>query len=174
MSIERDLEFLYQVGTLRNMARGWQQHFGGLVPSSVAEHSFRIVWLDIAESKTSDHSYVPKMYVKIDESRATAETFEKTSIEDCVQVIEEFDRRDSIEAKIVKDADNLDIDLEMKEIEETGNQLVRKWADTRRIVRDEKLYTESAKKIWDAIQTSDVSRWHLKNNKWYKMPEAGK
>jgi hypothetical protein len=89
-------------------------------------------------------------------------------------VLHDYEDRDSIEAKIVKDADNLDVDMELKELDEQGSKLPAKWATNRKLVRDEKLYTESAKKIWDAIQTSDPSSWHMNNNKWIKIPDAGK
>ena len=66
-------------------------------------------------------------------------------------------RLDALEAKIVKDADNLEVDIELKELEERGSQLPKKWQAVRRMVRDEKLYTQSAKELWDEIQKADVS-----------------
>ena len=91
------------------------------------------------------------------------------------ETLHQYEERDSIEAKIVKDADNLDVDLELKEIEEMGlvNQPNGKKLN-RRMVRDTKLYTESAKKIWDEIQNSDPSNWHRNMNKWITDPNAGK
>jgi len=52
--------------------------------------------------------------------------------------------------------------------------LPTKWAIIRKKVRDEKLYTQSAKDLWDKIKISDVSKWHLDSNKWLKVPNAGK
>jgi 5'-deoxynucleotidase YfbR-like HD superfamily hydrolase len=197
MSIERDVEFLYEIGTLRNMPRGWTQHLGEGTASDL-EHAMRVAWLalmlarregkgdeakilkmalahDLAETRVSDLSYVQKVYVKnADEAGAVRDQFSETSLPDFVDVIREFEDRDCIEAKIVKDADNLDIDLEIKEFEEKGHELAKKWAGFRRKVRDEKLYTQAAKDFWDAIQTSDPSSWHLVMNKWLKVPEAGK
>ena len=90
------------------------------------------------------------------------------------KTLEEYEKRETIEAKIVKDADNLDIDIELKELEERGSQMPKKFAWNRRMVRDEKLYTQSARDLWDAIQTSDPASWHTAANKWVKMPNAGK
>jgi len=197
MSDSRDIDFLYEIGSLRNVPRGWRQHLGFDVASDL-EHTYRLIWLallisrmekqgdenviikmglvhDIAETRTSDHSYVQKVYVTADEARAADDMFKNTMFGDLREVLKQYEHRDSIEAKIVKDADNLDIDLELKEIEEMGSKLPGKWDKlNRRMVRDTKLYTESAKKIWDQIQDSDPSNWHRNMNKWLTDPNAGK
>lgn len=129
---------------------------------------------DIAETRVSDHSYVQKVYVQSDEAQATRDMFAGTKLGGFISIIEAYERRDTIEAKIVKDADNLDIDLELKELEEKGHQLPIKWRGLRRMIREEKLYTESAKHIWDEIQMADVSSWHITMNKWLRIPSAGK
>jgi len=197
MSNERDIDFLYEIGSLRNVPRGWRQHLGFDVASDL-EHTYRLIWLaiiisrmekmgdeskiikmalvhDVAETRTSDLSYVQKVYVKADEHKAADDMFAGTIVADYRKTIEEYESRDSIEAKIVKDADNLDIDLELKEIEELGSKLPGKWTqNNRKLVREQKLYTESAKKLWDEIQTSDPSNWHRNMNKWLTDPNAGK
>jgi hypothetical protein len=89
------------------------------------------------------------------------------------EILREYEERKSIESKIVKDADNLDIDIELKELEERGSLLPKKWVGFRRRVRNEKLYTKTAKKIWDLIAKSDPASWHMKANKWVKSPKAG-
>ncbi|MBX4191562.1 MAG: HD domain-containing protein [Candidatus Doudnabacteria bacterium] len=196
MSANRDIDFLYEIGSLRNVPRGWRQHLGFDVASDL-EHTIRLIWLaliisrmeksgdenkiikmalvhDVAETRVSDLSYVQKVYVKADEHKAADDMFKDTIIADYREIIAEYEKRESIESKIVKDADNLDIDIELKEIEELGSQLPEKWAGNRRLVRDTKLYTESAKKLWDQIQESDPSSWHMKSNKWIVDPTAGK
>lgn len=194
---KRDIEFLFEIGSLRNIERGWRQHFGMKVANNL-EHGFRVAFLalliarsedvkneekilkmalvhDVGESRTTDLSYIQKVYVNADEDKAAHDLFQETNFNDLYKdILHEYEARQSIEAKIVKDADNLDIDLELKELEEQGSKLPAKWKGFRRKVRDEKLYTESAKKIWDLIQTVDVADWHLIANKWQKMPNAGK
>ncbi|MBI2514850.1 HD domain-containing protein [Candidatus Wolfebacteria bacterium] len=194
---QRDIEFLFEIGSLRNMSRAWTQSLG-MDSASISEHTFRVVWLaliiarmegvkneekimkmalvhDLAESRTGDANYTQALYAKRDEDAAARDIFNRTALLDFYKnIFLEYEKRKSVEAKIVKDADNLDIDLETKEFDERGSKLPRKWAGFRRKVRDEKLYTESAKKIWDLIQDADPSDWHLKNNKWIKMPEAGR
>lgn len=196
MSTPRDLELLFEIGSLRHVCRGWRQHLATNCASDL-EHTVRVVFLaltlarkegvsneelilkmalthDIAETRVSDHSYIQKVYVVSDEARAAHDMFTGTTLTDMENIIAAFESRESIEAKIVKDADNLDIDLELKELEETGHQLPEKWRKFRRLIRDEKLYTESAKKMWDEIQKADPSSWHIAANKWVKIPNAGK
>ena len=195
MSIDRDLELMYEIGSLRNVPSGWRQHLATACASDL-EHTVRVAYLalaiarneglnndvvilkmalthDIAETRVSDHSYVQKVYVSADEEKAAHEMFADTSLLDLKESLFAYDRRDSIEAKIVKDADNLDIDLELKEMEEKGHTLPVKWREFRRVIRDQKLYTQTAKAMWNAIQTSDPSSWHRACNKWLRVPKAG-
>ncbi len=194
---DRDLEFLFETGSLRNVQRGWRQHFG-MDCANDLEHSFRVAMIalmlarkegvkneekvlkmalihDLAESRTADHDYISKVYVTADEERAAKDLFEGTILADLErEVLAEYEERQSLEAKIVKDADNLDVDIEMKEIADRGSKLPGKWAAFRKMVRDEKLYTESAKEMWNSLQGADPASWHLRANKWLKIPDAGK
>lgn len=194
---KRDLDFLYELGSLRNVQRGWRQHVGMDVANDL-EHSLRVSWIamilarmegvhndekiikmalvhDIAETRVSDLSYVQKAYATADEQAAADDLFRGTSLEDLnSEILHEYKERKSIESQIVKDADNLDLDLEMRELEERGSQLPKKWYNMRKSLRDEKLYTESAKKLWDMIQKVDIDEWHISYNKFNKFPDAGR
>lgn len=195
MNSSRDVEFLFEIGSLRNVPRGWRQHLG-MDCASDLEHTMRVVWLalilsrregkgdeakilkmalvhDLAETRTSDHSYVQKVYVESDEERAAHDLLEQTRVADFEEILKEYEHRECIEAKLVKDADNLDIDLELKELEEQGSQLPKKWQTTREMIRREKLYTDAARAFWDEIQTADPASWHMRSNKWLKIPSAG-
>ena len=193
----RDLEFLYEIASLRFIPRAWIQHLGVPVASTL-EHTIRVIYLslliaheegvkksdekiikmalvhDAVEARTADLAYVHKVYSKQDEKRAASDMFSSTSFGDLHEYLKLYEKRDSIEAKIVKDADNLDIDLELMELEEQGSKLPPKLRVMRKMVRNKKLYTKTAKKMWDAIQKSDPAAWHLKSNKWYKVPSAGR
>ena len=193
---KRDLEFLFEVGSLRHIPRAWIQHLG-LQVASTLEHTIRVIFLslliareekkgdeatiikmalvhDITETRTADLAYVHKVYAKLDEKRAARDLFAETSFNDLYEVLKKYEKRDSIEAKIVKDADNLDCDLELKEMQEIGSRLPAKLAPMRRMVRDKKFYTKTAKRLWDAVQTENVAAWHLKANKWKQVPNAGR
>lgn len=192
----RDLEFFYEIGSLRHLTRDWLQHLATDCANDL-EHSFRVIFIalaiarregvgneekimkmallhDIAETRTSDLSHVQKMYVTVDEPRALHDMFVGTIFSDFEALALEYKRRDTIEAKIVKDADNLDVDIELRELEEKGHQLPKKWQELRQLVRNEKFYTNSAKALWDEIQTSDPAAWHLGVGKWLELPNAGR
>ncbi len=196
MTNDRDLDFLFEIGSLRHVPRGWRQHLGFDIASDL-EHAYRVMWLaliisrmekagdenkiikmalvhDVPETRVSDLSYVQKVYVKADEEKAADDIFKDTLVSDYREVFREFEARESIEAKIVKDADNLDIDIELKELEEQGSKLPEKFGTQRMNLRNEKLYTESAKQLWDKIQNADPSNWHRTMNKYITNPDAGK
>jgi len=140
----RDIEFLFEIGSLNNLQRGWEQHFG-MKCASIPEHTIRVIWLaliiarreggadenkiikmglvhDISETRTADQSYVQKVYVEADEDKSAKDLFSNTNLEDFYEdALLEYEKRESLEAKIVKDADNLDIDMELKELEERGS-----------------------------------------------------
>ncbi len=192
----RDLDFLFEVGSMRNIPRAWIQHLG--VPcASNLEHMMRVVFLalliarregkgdentivrmalvhDLPETRTADLAYVHKVYTETADDRAARDLFAGTSFGDFEKIHTKYEKRDSIEARIVKDADNLDIDIELKELEEQGHKLPAKWRAMRKFVRDKKLYTKTAKKLWDDLQKANVAQWHMKANKWKKIPTAGR
>jgi len=192
----RDLDFLFEMGSMRNIPRAWVQHLGVPVASNL-EHMMRVIFLalliarregkgdentiirmalvhDLAETRTADLAYVHKVYTDTYDARAAHDLFAGTTFTDFDAAHDTYEKRDSIEAKIVKDADNLDIDLELKEFEEQGHKLPGKWKAMRKFVRDKKLYTKTAKKLWDELQKADVSQWHMEANKWKKIPTAGR
>jgi len=129
---------------------------------------------DLPETRTADLAYVHKVYSQTDDARAARDLFAGTSFTDFEDIHARYEKRDTIEAKIVKDADNLDIDLELKEFEEQGHKLPAKWKAMRKFVRDKKLYTKTAKKLWDDLQKANVAQWHMEANKWKKLPNAGR
>ena len=195
--MHHDLDLLFEIGSLRYVPRGWLQHLATHCASDL-EHSVRVVFLalilarrsgqkldeskitlmallhDVAETRVSDLSYVQKVYVKADEPGALADMFAGTVLTGFIDVVTAYERRDTQEAKIVKDADNLDIDIELKELEEQGHNLPKKLHNLRKMIRDKKLYTDEARAMWDEIQTADPSQWHISANKYLTIPEAGR
>ncbi|MEK7557227.1 MAG: HD domain-containing protein [Patescibacteria group bacterium] len=195
--LRRDIEFLYEMGSLRNLPRSWRQTLG-IDCANDLEHTLRVMWLalilarregvkdegkvlkmamahDIAETRTGDTNYIFAVYAKNDEEQAEKDIFANTSLTDFASdVLHEYRQRRTLAAKIVKDADNLDVDLEMRELEQKGSKLPQKLQKFRRLVRQKKLYTQAAKDLWDALDSVDVADWHLTANKWLKMPTAGR
>ncbi len=192
---KRDIEFLFEISSLNNMARGWTQHTG-MRTASVPEHTYRMMWIalllakaesadegktlrmafihDIAETRVSDLSYVQKVYVNADEELAVKEMFAGPSFEGYTSLLEEYERRECVEAKIIKDADNLDVTLEMKELASRGSDVAKRWIQEMRPMVKEKLYTNSARELWDALLIADPDDWHIQTNKFTRQPNAGK
>lgn len=194
--MKRDIEFLFEIGSLRNVPRAWQQVLTGKV-QNVAEHLFRatmIAWIiataekanvikvlkmclihDMAESRTNDIAPIHRDYVTRHEKLAETHIFQDTILEkEAMVLLKEYDDRESLEAKIVKDADNLDVDLELKELARIGDSVAIGYQkDTRPVIRAEKLYTKTAKRLWDEIQKADSNAWHTALTRNYIKSKKG-
>ncbi len=181
--MSRDLEFLYEIGCLRRQQRSWSQF---LYPDAASntDHTFRVVWTslilakkenikdtekvmkmalvhDVPESRTGDTNYLSRQYVKENNPQAFADIFSGTVLENEFKDLwHEYETRETMEAKIVKDADTLDIDLELAEAMALGNPLGEIFRDHRKLVA-KMLTTKAAKEMWEEIQTSDPHAWHL-------------
>jgi putative hydrolase of HD superfamily len=78
----------------------------------------------MSESRSGDLHYVSRQYSSRDESKAIQDTLGQTILEkELIELWEEYEEKKTKEAQIVKDADNLDVDLELKEQEERGHNL---------------------------------------------------
>lgn len=184
MSIKRDVELLYELGAIRLIPRQWQRFHLAHV-QNLAEHHFRVTWLalmiaakegqgdtakimkmaivhDIAESRTGDVDYIARQYVKRDEEKAIKDMLSGTALEkEFLAIWEEYEQRESIEAKIVKDADNLDVDMDLREQGSMGRTLAEEWEQQRHYVGETKLYTKTAKRLHKAIWTHSPHDWHI-------------
>lgn len=181
----RNLEFLYEIGTIRFIPRIWRQ-FLNKDFANLSEHIFRVMWIaiiiakeekadidkvikmalvhDIVESRNSDVHYLSRMYTQRDDETAIRDILKDTSIEkEFLDIFNEYEARKSIEAKIVKDADNLDVDIELQEQYVNGIKVKEDF----QVIRDrvyEILFTDTAKKIWKEIQNSNPHDWHVNGN----------
>ena len=188
--MKNDINFLYEIGSLRKIPRAWQQVLTGKV-QNISEHIFRvtmIAWIialaekadvskvlkialihDIAESRTGDIAFMHRDYVERNEELANKHIFDKTLLEnDAVALLEEYEKRESLESRIVKDADNLDVDLELCELMKIGDSAAQKMRSTHKHnIKKKKLYTKTAKRMFDEIQKNDPNEWHQKlTDKW--------
>ena len=183
MDLKRDLEFIYEAGSLRFVQRTWRQFLNSDF-QNVAEHTLRVMWIslilakrenvkdidkvikmalihDLIETKTGDVNYLSKQFTKRFEEQAVEETLKDTSIEELKHLWYEYKKRESIESKIVKDADFLDIDVELQEQSMKGNNIKRELQPIREAVY-QKLFTKSAKELWKLIQQSNPHERHIK------------
>jgi len=187
-NIKRDIEVLFEIGTFRYLDRVWKQ-FLNMGVANCAEHSFRVAWValtlaryekdvdfekllkmalvhDLAESRTGDVNYISRQYTKRMESEAVSDIFKNTSHDnEMIEICKEYEERKSLEAKIVKDADTIDVDLELQELSSKGSSLGRLWKKHRKEFVYPKIYTKMAKKFWSEIVKADPHDWHVKSSK---------
>lgn len=181
----RDVEFLFEMGNIRLIDRMWRR-FHGQNFANLAEHHFRMFWIamiiaaneknvdtgklakmvlvhDIAESRTGDVDYLARQYVERNEELGIQDMLAETAIEkEFYALWQEYETRETIEAKIAKDADNLDVDLELAEQAYVGGRLHQELGNNRLYVSENKLYTETAKKLFKQIISADPHDWHTK------------
>lgn len=191
MSLSHDIDFLFEVGTLRYVQRQWRQFLNPDF-ANLSEHTLRVIWIaliiaqrekakntgkivkmalvhDLSESRSVDVHYLSRQYVERNENQAVADTLNKTAVEkEFLDLLQEYEERKSVESRIVKDADNLEVDLELREQSARGFQLPRDFSKMRKHVSQTKLYTKTAKKMWQQIQKTNPNDWHLKGNNRFK------
>src|SRR3990167_5189773 len=184
MSMDRDIEFLYEIGTLRFTPRQWQRFLNADF-ANLAEHHFRVIWValiiakyekadsnkvlkmalvhDICESRTGDADYLSRQYVQRNEELGLKDMLAKTILEkdEFINLWREYENLESLEAKIVKDADSLDVDFELNEQEIRGFKLKHAWKNQRGWVSKNRLRTKTAKKLLEKLQKSDPNAWHI-------------
>ena len=132
---------------------------------------------DLGESRAGDIAFMHREYVTRHEELAEKHIFKNTMLEkETVTLLKEYNERQSLEAKIVKDADNLDVDLELNELAKIGDtSAIGMLKDHRPHVRAQKLYTKTAKKMWDEIQKTNPNAWHQKlTGKWVRSKRGAK
>ncbi|MFA4931177.1 MAG: HD domain-containing protein [Patescibacteria group bacterium] len=180
---KRDIEFLYEMGTIRYVQRTWRQFLGADF-ANLAEHTYRVAWIalviaknegvedigkvlkmalvhDISESRAGDVHYLSRQYVVRKEEEAIEDMLANTALaSDFIDLWKEYEKRECIEARVVKDADNIDIDMELIEQRANGCELWKNKYEMRKKVSETKLYTKTAKQIWDQLYDSDPHAWH--------------
>lgn len=182
---------------MRKIPRAWQQILMGKV-QNISEHIFRmtmVAWViaiaekadvakvlkicllhDLTESRTLDIAFMHRSYVERHEELATKDIFAGTILEkEAELLLKEYNKRESLEARIVKDADNLDVDLELKELSRIDTVALGMAVGHRPKIKAKKLYTKTAKKMWDEIQKSNPNNWHqVLTNKWIDNKKSAK
>ena len=156
--------FLFEVGMLKKTPRTGYQ-FLGSGSESVADHSFRMAIIgyvlaceipeadknktvliclfhDLHEARTGDQNYVNKRYNTIDEEKAVSHmTSGLTFGHEIKRLTNEFNSGKSIEASIAKDADQIDLILELKQQKDLGNKYADEWLyyAKKRLIHDKSL-----------------------------------
>ncbi len=182
--IKPDINFLFEMGSIRFISRMWQRFLNGDF-ANLAEHHFRMFWIamviasregnvdtgkiakmvlihDIAESRAGDVDYLARQYVERNEELAIHDMLAGSSLEtEFLSLWEEYETRETLESRIVKDADNLDVDFELAEQASKGLTLKNLWEEPRAFVAKEKLYTKTAKEIFNQLIDANPHEWHM-------------
>jgi len=189
------MNFLFEVGMLKKTPRTGYQ-FLGSGEESVAEHSFRTAVIgyilalqepqadtgktalmclfhDLHEARTGDRNYVNKRYMTVDERSAIRDLVGETPFADeIISIIREFNAGETLEARISRDADQLDLMMELKIQHDLGNKYAEDWLHyaVKRIV------TEKGKKMALAILKTDSTDWWFdkRTDLWVNGPENNK
>jgi putative hydrolase of HD superfamily len=111
---------------------------------------------DLPEARTGDMNYVNKKYVEVDEEKAVRELTAGLFFgSDIKEIINEFNRKETKEALIALDADQIALILQLKEYGDLGNKYSGEWIKYAR----RRLSTKEAKKLAGEIIKTDSSNW---------------
>jgi len=113
---------------------------------------------DFPEARTGDFNAVNKLYNQADEKKALQEAYFGLPFEEEVLTLfEEYRKNETLEAKIVHDADTLDLMVQLKEQKDLNNPFAERWlAYARR-----RLILEESKRLAEAILETEWCAWWL-------------
>ncbi len=167
--------------------------FLGSGAESVAEHIFRTVYIgytlgrlaenvdtdkiikmclfhDLPEARTGDLNYVNKKYVRSDINKAVDDLAETLPFgEEIRGLILEFEKEETVEAKLAHDSDQLELILALKEYKDLGNTYADEWIE----FALKRLSTDIARELARTILETDSSLWWFsdKSDWWVKGKE---
>jgi putative hydrolase of HD superfamily len=170
--------FLFEVGMLKRTPRSGFQ-FLGTGAESVAEHIFRTSYIgyalgkmdesintdrlikmclfhDLPEARTGDLNYVNKKYVEANETKAIEDLARTVPFGNEIrELIREFTEGKTEEARLARDADQLEFILALKEYKDLGNTYAEEWLE----FSLKRLQTAAAKELARTILETDSSLW---------------
>ncbi|NLY41980.1 MAG: HD domain-containing protein [Desulfovibrionales bacterium] len=181
---KRIADFIFELGMLRKTPRTGYQ-FLGSGAENVAEHSFRTAMIgymlaqksgadvartvllclfhDVHEARIGDFNYVNHIYNTSDPEQALNHALEGTGLRmDALDMWHELEAKNSLEACLAQDADQLDLIANLKEEQDLGNSYATKWLE-HAVLR---LKTKIAQECAEALLTTDHTDW------WFKRPDA--
>lgn len=188
MNYDPIADFLYEAGMLAKTPRSGF-FFLGSGEQSVAEHINRVCYIgfvlasldpdadmskvlkmcllhDLPEARVSDLNYVHQKYNDRHEDRALQDSLSALPFKEGMKaVFDEYEKRESAEAKIAKDADNLEWIISLKEQVDIGNKRAESWIPS----AVKRLKTDGAKKLAEKILEIDSDHWWFgdKEDSWW-------
>lgn len=184
----RDIaNFLFEVGMLNRTPRSGFQ-FLGSGEQSVAEHLLRVSYLaftmgrlvpdadadrllrmcllhDLVEARTGDLNYQNKKYVHSDERKALQDLAKTLPFGDeILELHEEFEHGETLEARLARDCDQLETLLFLKEQRDIGNPQSDEWIPFALQRLSEEISQQLAQKI---LQTHSSDWWFGERDDWW-------
>jgi putative hydrolases of HD superfamily len=172
------INFLFEACTLKRLKRTGWQILGGGNEESIAEHSYMVavfsyilaeklkakiekvlimaLFHDFSETRTGDIYKLADLYVKADENKADRDSFGQLPKEyKSKPLIEKYKSYNTLESKIVHDADNLALIIELKLLIENGNENAKEWLRANM----ERLKLPESKILGEEISKSNSQDW---------------
>lgn len=182
---EKVVDFVYETSIHSKTPRSglW---FLGSGQQSVAEHLFHTAMIayslahfapqadknkivlmalfhDIGEGRTSDHNYVHQRYGRLAEKEAVKDIASSLPFgAEIQQLFEEEQARETLEARLVKDADQLEWITTLRAEETKGNLKAKRWID----IALKRLKTDAGKKLGKLIAKTHPDSW------WFDAKDA--
>ncbi len=187
----RIVNFLYEIGTMRKLMRMHRQVLlTDDMSDSITSHSYRVAMIswflakeedadpyktvmmsllhDVGEIRSNDHNWIHKKYIKIFNNEINEEQLGSLPYPDLKNFIDEYEKRESKEAILAKEADLLDQILLLREYEWSGNKEAHVWlygkGSAKVNAQLEKLKTDIGKQLGKMIYEINPSDWW--NNLW--------
>lgn len=172
-------DLFHEAGMLRHTPRSGYA-FLGSGNESVAEHSYRMsvigfalarladadagrvlqlcLFHDLHEARTGDFNYVNHRYNSSRAREALADAVDGTGLEaDILGALDEFEARETLEARLARDADQLDLICNLKAELDKGNAFAAQWLES----AVQRLQTPWARDLAEELLAADHNRW------WY-------
>ena len=186
-SIQGIVNFIFEASVLQNMQRSGNV-FLGSGKQTVGSHIFRTILIgfllsklanadtgkvmqmclfhDIEETRTGDLNYLQQKYVKSDDRKALENAVDNLpSKDDILELVNEYEALKTIEAKLAKDADTLELLFYLKEELDKGNLQAENWINH----AQKRLITDVAKKLLPSLKnTKYYDWWYNLSNEWDK------
>jgi putative hydrolase of HD superfamily len=186
-SIQGIVNFIFEASVLQNMQRSGNV-FLGSGKQTVGSHIFRTILIgfllsklanadtgkvmqmclfhDIEETRTGDLNYLQQKYVKSDDRKALENAVDNLpSKDDILELVNEYEALKTIEAKLAKDADTLELLFYLKEELDKGNLQAENWINH----AQKRLITDVAKKLLPGLKnTKYYDWWYNLSNEWDK------
>jgi len=149
--IKQLVSFFFEIGNLRKVIRAHQQMLLSFdLSDTIASHSFRVALIgyflakelkadfdkvmkmcllhDLEETRSSDHNWVHKRYVKVFEDEIRySQLKDLSNSQELIKLSKEYKERKTLEAEIAKDADLLDEIFLLREYAWQGNREAISW-----------------------------------------------